>query len=81
MKSDSFIMAIYYPQCSIGNFKNFFKKVLQDEVVPSVQPISVPEDIEDPVQAEVAYSEQPTSSNSGKKPFMTSYSQHQWLRQ
>ena len=81
MKSDSFIMAIYYPQCSIGNFKNFFKKVIQDEVVPSVQPVSVLEDIEDPVQAEVAYSEQPTSSNSGKKPFMTSYSQHQWLRQ
>ena len=74
-------MAINYPQCSIGNFKNFFKKVIQDEVVPSVQPVSTPEDIEDPVQAEVAYSEQPTSSNSGKKPFMTSYSQHQWLRQ
>ena len=70
-------MAIYYPQCSLGNFKNFFKKVIQDEVVPSVQA----DDIEDPVQAEVAYSEQPTSSNSGKKPFMTSYSQHQWLRQ
>ena len=74
-------MAIYYPQCSIGNFNNFFKKVIQDEVVPIVQPVSVPEDVEDPVQAEVAYSEQPTSSNSGKKPFMTSYSQHQWLRQ
>ena len=74
-------MAIYNPQCSLGDFKNFFKKVIQDEVVPSVQPVSAPEDIEDPVQAEVAYSEQPTSSNSGKKPFMTSYSQHQWLRQ
>ena len=81
-------MATYYPVGSLGDFKNFFKKVIQDELLATVaQPVNIPEDIEGPAQAEVAISEQPTSSNSGKKaalpkkPFMTSYRQHQWLRQ
>ena len=80
-------MATYYPQGSFGDFKNFFKKVILDEILATAQPVYIPEDTEGPAQAEVAISEQPTSSNSGKKaalptkPFMTSYRQHQWLRQ
>ena len=80
-------MATYYPPGSLGDFKNFFNKVIQDEVQPTAQPVNISEDIEGPTLAEVAISEQATSSNSGKKaalptkPFMTSYRQHQWLRQ
>ena len=80
-------MATYYPPGSFGDFKNFFKKVLQDEVLATAQSVNITVDIEGPAQAQVAISEQPTSSNSGKKaalptkPFMTSYRQHQWLRQ